>query len=73
MDFVFRSDIALRALDKFLEANAVDKNAKYSEDVLVIDMCSGYRETILRLPVKPSFVVFDDFMAELLSDYLEDL
>ena len=73
MDFVFRADVALRALDKFLEINDVDKNAKYSEDVLVIDMCSGYRETLLRLPVKPSFVVFDDFMAELLSEYLEEV
>lgn len=73
MDFVFRADVALRALDKFLEINAVDKNAKYSEDVLVIDMACGYRESLLRLPVKPHFVVFDHFMVELLSDYLEEV
>ena len=73
MNFVFRADIALRALDKFLEANAVDKNAKYSEDVLVVDMASGYRETLLRLPVKPNFVILDHFMVELLSDYLEEV
>lgn len=73
MDFVFRADIALRALDKFLEANDVDKNAKYSEDVLVVDMTSGYRESLLRLPVKPNFVVFDQWMVELLSDYLEEV
>lgn len=73
MDFVFRADVALRALDKFLEANAVDKNAKYSEDVLVIDTVSGNREYLLRLPVKPNFVVFDQWMVELLTDYMEEV
>lgn len=73
MDFVFKTEVALRALDKFLEANDVDKNAKYSEDVLVIDTCSGYRESLLRLPVKPNFVVFDEWMVELLSEFMEEM
>ena len=73
MDFVFKTEVALRALDNFLEANDVDKNAKYSEDVLVIDTCSGYRESLLRLPVKPNFVVFDEWMVELLSEFMEEM
>lgn len=73
MDYIFNTQIALRALDKFLEVNQVGKDEAYSEDVLIIDTALGYRESLLRLAVKPNFVVFDQWMVELLTEYLEEV
>ena len=73
MDYIFNTHVALRALDKFLEVNQVGKDEAYSEDVLIIDTALGYRESLLSLRVKPNFVVFDQWMVELLTEFLEEV
>ena len=57
---------------KYLRING-DNDAPYSEDILVVDTVSGYYETLLKLKVKPNFIVFDEWMVEVLSDYMEDV
>ncbi len=73
MDMLFKYNQAVLALENFLQVNGVEKSAKYSEDVLMIDMVSGYLESLLRMAVKPSYVTFDHYLCELLADYLQEV
>lgn len=72
MDFLYKTDTVVNALGKFLEDNSVDKNAKYSEDVLMIDMVSGYYEQLLRLKVKPAYLTLDGWTVEAIAAYMEE-
>lgn len=73
MDMLFRYNEAVLALENFLQVNGVDKSAKYSEDVLMIDMVIGYLESLLHMAVKPSYVTFDDYLCEILADYMVEV
>ena len=73
MDCLFKYETVLNAFDKYLDLNMVDKDAPYSDDVLVVDTIAGYREQLLRMKVKPNFVCLDDFIADVIAPFMEEV
>lgn len=73
MEYVYSFDVVLRAFDNFLEINGVDKNAPFDADVLLVDTIASYREQLLRIKVKPTYLTLDDWMVEQIHTYLEEV
>ena len=73
MDMLYRYNEAIAALENYLEQNKISKDAAYDPDCLIHDMCSGYLENLLRLAVKPQYVVFDDYLCEVLANYMVEV
>jgi hypothetical protein len=73
MNLIYRTDIVINAVEAFLEANHVPKEAVYSLEAVIYDQMSGWLEQILKSAVMPSYVVLDDDDYEVLSGYLKDI
>lgn len=73
MNYIYRTDIVLAAVDAYLEQNATPKDAPYTREVQIYDEFVGWQEQILRAAVMPQYVSLEQDDFEILSDYLKEV
>lgn len=73
MEYVYPFNVVLKAFDNFLEDSGVDKSTPFDPDVLLVDTISAYREQLLRIKVKPTYLTLDDWMVEQIHTYLDEV
>jgi hypothetical protein len=73
MNLVYNTDVVISAVESYLEANHVAKDAPFGREVIIYDQLVGWLETMLRAPVAPAYVVLDEDDFEILSSYLKEV
>jgi hypothetical protein len=73
MNLVYRTEIVIAAVEAYLEANSVAKDAPYGRQVIIYDQLVGWLEVMLKAAVMPSYVVLDEDDFEILNSYLREV
>lgn len=70
MQYKYRTDIVIAAVDQLLEAIYVPESASYSLQAVIYDKWYGWYDAMVAVAVKPSYVLLDEEEFQDLHPYL---